>query len=482
MSLLQTRYITIQVTPNDLYHDHHTNKSNVIGFKFQVKSTNIRVLDVKKEVIVPSKLENTTKSNNILLEDLFILPNKNALGHIFNAYPSPTLIRIENLTTFDVIWSIESISMDVTNLTFSLNIFYDDDSVSSHAWLLRVAVTPPQRLIDRLFYITLPILIIFISIQMGILLDTKILMDLVKNPKPVIIGFLAQYGLMPFLAMAIAKIFRYSPLYSLALFVIGCCPGSGASNQWTILFDGDVNLSALMSFVSTASSFVMMPLYFYTIGRIYMAELSITVPFLGLCRSLALVVIPYGLGIFISYCSSRIHEIVKTLVKPVMLFLLLFFLVFGTIVNWYLIVTIDLYTALTAPLLPYLGFILGAAIAWAFGLNWCHIKTVGIEAGIQNTGIAFMIMFYSFPQPYASQAIVVPLVVAFLTTKPFWVVYLIRNQIIKYKKRQSKKQKQPLPSEVDDKGKSKLDKDQRQINEENIEQEEVIDLMENFVK
>ncbi|CAF3910969.1 unnamed protein product [Rotaria magnacalcarata] len=72
MSLLQTRYITIQVTPNDLYHDHHTNKSNVIGFKFQVKSTNIRVLDVKKEVIVPSKLENTTKSNNILLEDLFI--------------------------------------------------------------------------------------------------------------------------------------------------------------------------------------------------------------------------------------------------------------------------------------------------------------------------------------------------------------------------------------------------------------------------
>ncbi|CAF4322960.1 unnamed protein product [Rotaria socialis] len=451
MSLFQTRYITIQVKPNDLNHDHHTNKRTAIGFQFQVKSTDIRVLDVKKDVIVPSKLENTTKSKNILLEDLFILPNKNALGHIFNAYPSPTLIRIENLTAFDIIWSIESTVMNVTNLTFSLNIFYDDDSVSSNTWLLRVAVIPPQRLIDKLFYIILPILIIFISIQMGILLDTTILIGLVKNPKPVIIGFLAQYGLMPFLAMAIAKIFRYSPLYSLALFVIGCCPGSGASNQWTILFDGDVNLSALMSFVSTAASFVMMPLYFYTIGRIYMAELSITVPFLGLCRSLALVVIPYGLGIFISYRSSKIHKIVKNLVKPMMLFLLLFFLIFGSIVNWYLIVTIDLYTALTAPLLPYLGFILGAAIAWVFGLNWCHIKTVGIEAGIQNTGIAFMIMFYSFPQPYASQAIVVPLVVAFLTTKPFWVAYVIRNQIIKYKKRQSKNPKQALPSEVDDK-------------------------------
>jgi predicted Na+-dependent transporter len=288
---------------------------------------------------------------------------------------------------------------------------------------------------------------------MGILLDPKILIELVKKPKAVLVGFISQYGLMPFLAMAIAKIFHYSPLYSLALFVIGCCPGkktnvyrifylykkiiflgSGASNQWTLLFDGDVNLSAVMSFVSTASSFVMMPLYFYTLGRIYMDELNIRVPFLGLVRSLALVVIPYSTGILISHKSSRIRSIVKKLVKPMMLFLLLFFLVFGTCVNWYLFQTIDLYTALTAPLLPYLGFIFGALFAWICRLNWAHIKTIGIEAGIQNVGIAFMIIYYSFPQPYATKAIVVPLVVAFLTTKPFWVIYIIRNRIIKYKK------------------------------------------------
>lgn len=215
--------------------------------------------------------------------------------------------------------------------------------------------------------------------------------------------------------------------------------GSGASNQWTLLFDGDVNLSAVMSFVSTASSFVMMPLYFYTLGRIYTDELSIRVPFLGLLRSLALVVIPYSIGIIISHFSPKIRLIVKKLVKPMMLFLLIFFLVFGTIVNWYIIETIDLHTALTAPLLPYLGFFLGALVAWICGLEWTHVKTIGIEAGIQNVGIAFMIIFYSFPQPYASKAIAVPLVVAFLTTKPFWLVYIIRNQIIKYKKRKELK-------------------------------------------
>ncbi|CAF5052855.1 unnamed protein product, partial [Rotaria sp. Silwood1] len=241
-------------------------------------------------------------------------PSKNALGHIFNAYPSPTLIHLKDPISIDIIWSITSIMMEITNLTFSLDIFYNDDSISSHTWSLNILVTQPKRIIDRLFYIILPFLVIFISIQMGILLDTKILIDLVKNPKPVIVGFISQYGLMPFLAMAIAKIFHYSPLYSLALFIIGCCPGSGASNQWTLLFDGDVNLSAVMSFVSTASSFVMMPLYFYTIGRIYMRELSISVPFLGLLRSLALVVLPYSIGIGISHCSPKTRSIVQTLV------------------------------------------------------------------------------------------------------------------------------------------------------------------------
>jgi predicted Na+-dependent transporter len=115
--------------------------------------------------------------------------------------------------------------MEETNLTFSLDIFYNDDSISSYFWPLNILVTRPERILDRSFQIILPFLIIFISIQMGILLDTKVLIDLVKKPKPVLVGFLSQYGLMPFLAMAIAKIFRYSPLYSLALFVIGCCPG-----------------------------------------------------------------------------------------------------------------------------------------------------------------------------------------------------------------------------------------------------------------
>ena len=41
---------------------------------------------------------------------------------------------------------------------------------------------------------------------------------------------------------------------ALALFIYGCSPGGSSSNNWTIIFDGDIDLSAIMTFVSTMSS------------------------------------------------------------------------------------------------------------------------------------------------------------------------------------------------------------------------------------
>jgi predicted Na+-dependent transporter len=45
-----------------------------------------------------------------------------------------------------------------------------------------------------------------------------------------------------------------TPLEALALFLYGCSPGGSASNNWTILFDGDIDLSAIMTFASTITS------------------------------------------------------------------------------------------------------------------------------------------------------------------------------------------------------------------------------------
>ena len=52
-------------------------------------------------------------------------------------------------------------------------------------------------------------------------------------------------------------------LFRLGLFVLGCSPGGNGSNFWTLLLNGDINLSITMTFVSTVAALGMMPLWIF---------------------------------------------------------------------------------------------------------------------------------------------------------------------------------------------------------------------------
>ena len=232
---------------------------------------------------------------------------------------------------------------------------------------------------------------------MGILLDLEVLKELIRRPIQALIGFVCQYGLMPLIAYSITKVFRYESFYGLGLFVVGCCPGGWASNQWTVLFDGDLNLSVFMSFTSTVASFFMMPFWLYTLGeRAYLRDLKIRIPFANLTQSLLTIIGPLGIGMLVVHCCPKIKPIVTRIVKPMLLILILYFFVFGAFVNFYLFRYLSLRIALSAPLLPWLGFILGGLFAWIFRQDWSRIKTVGIETGKIPTTQRFCLLFFFF--------------------------------------------------------------------------------------
>ena len=98
-----------------------------------------------------------------------------------------------------------------------------------------------------------------------------------------IVGFVSQFLFMPLFSFLVGWIITDDYLFRsdqkainaslaninlnlllrLGLFVLGTCPGGTGSNFWTLLLNGDINLSITMTFVSTVAALGMMPLWIF---------------------------------------------------------------------------------------------------------------------------------------------------------------------------------------------------------------------------
>jgi BASS family bile acid:Na+ symporter len=102
-------------------------------------------------------------------------------------------------------------------------------------------------------------LIQIIMFGMGTTLSVSDFTRVFKMPWPVLIGMLLQFSIMPLMGFTIAGLFGFSPEIAAGLILIGSCPGGVASNLMAYLAKGDVALSVTMTSCSTLMSPVMTP-------------------------------------------------------------------------------------------------------------------------------------------------------------------------------------------------------------------------------
>ncbi|XP_010520782.1 PREDICTED: probable sodium/metabolite cotransporter BASS2, chloroplastic [Tarenaya hassleriana] len=100
----------------------------------------------------------------------------------------------------------------------------------------------------------------FIMLAMGVTLELKDLFDLFRQrPLSILFGCVAQYTIMPALGLLISKILGLPPALSVGLILLGCCPGGTASNVVTLIANGDVPLSIVMTVCTTLGAVVLTP-------------------------------------------------------------------------------------------------------------------------------------------------------------------------------------------------------------------------------
>jgi len=103
-------------------------------------------------------------------------------------------------------------------------------------------------------------LIQIIMFGMGTTLSLADFARVFKMPWPVFVGMVLQFSIMPLVGFGVARTFDFPPEIAAGIVLIGACPGGVASNLMAYLAGGDVALSVTMTSCSTLMSPVMTPL------------------------------------------------------------------------------------------------------------------------------------------------------------------------------------------------------------------------------
>lgn len=245
-----------------------------------------------------------------------------------------------------------------------------------------------------------------IMLTMGCTLSGKDFKILLSRPVDILIGSLAQFTIMPLIAWSLSHIFGLSPYLTAGIVLVGCCPGGVSSNIMSFLCKGDVAYSVGMTTVSTILSPIVTPALVY-----FLVGTSIDVDAIGMFRNILVVtLIPVTIGcLFNVFLGKKTYfqDIQKTL--PGVSVICLALIVGGVIYQVHdQLFTNGLSLILTTLVVVFfhngLGYLLGYAVGTIFKFSTAKKRTISIEVGMQNAGMATVLANNFFATPAAIAA------------------------------------------------------------------------------
>lgn len=229
-----------------------------------------------------------------------------------------------------------------------------------------------------------------IMLTMGLTLSIDDFRELFRRPLDILIGACAQYTLMPMIAWGLSVIFDLNPYLSIGIILVGCCPGGVSSNIMSYLCRGDVAYSVGMTTASTLLAPLMTPLLVW-----WLADTRIEVDVTGMFRGILLItLIPVGIGFLANTIMGK-KQIFKNLQSfmPGVSVTCLALIVGGVVaqVRPQLVNSgIELFLLMLCIVFLHntLGYATGYSIGTLFGFNTAKKRTISLEVGMQNAGMA----------------------------------------------------------------------------------------------
>lgn len=240
----------------------------------------------------------------------------------------------------------------------------------------------------------------FIVFSVALHLRLAQLRAVMRAPRVVLVGLLAQWLALPAITLVLILLVRPEPAFVAGMVLIAACPGGQVSNFYAMLAHGNAVLSVTLTSISTLACALLTPLLF-AVG-LQVAGTSggnLEVPLGDMLQLLAwTVLLPLTLGLavqrWLPVAAARLRA-PSRLVAAVLLATIIAIGLFNnrglltdpTVLAMFWLVVVH----------NALAFVAGYAVARAFRTPEPEARAVTLETGIQNAGLGLILIFNFYP-------------------------------------------------------------------------------------
>tara|TARA_Y100000590_G_scaffold43665_1_gene46468 strand:+ start:50 stop:970 length:921 start_codon:yes stop_codon:yes gene_type:complete len=244
---------------------------------------------------------------------------------------------------------------------------------------------------SNLNYLIVPLLSL-VMFSMGLTLKMEDFFRIFRNFKLIFLGIFLQFLIMPALGFFLVKFFSIQQIIGLGIILVGCAPGGTASNVICYLAKGDVALSISLTVCSTILAVFFMPILFW----IYTGS-NIDIPIYQMMISiLNIVILPVFLGVLFNSLSFLKIEKIKLFLPLVAVIAIVFIITIIIGSNSDNIFDHGFKIFFIILLHNLLGIFLGFYICKKMNYSKKIAKTIAIEVGMQNSGLATALAYKYF--------------------------------------------------------------------------------------
>jgi BASS family bile acid:Na+ symporter len=223
-----------------------------------------------------------------------------------------------------------------------------------------------------------------IMFGMGTAMSLNDFAGVVKMPKGVLVGLVCQFSIMPLVGFTLANVFSFPPEIAAGIILIGSAPSGLASNVMAFLANANLALSVTITAVATLLAPLMTPL----LMKLLAGEFVAVDVWAMMWDIVKMVIIPIAAGLLFNKLLTGKAKWLDAAMPLVSMIGIAVIITIITAAGRESLLSIGLSLILVAFLHNTTGYFLGYWFSRLIGMDERSCRTIAIEVGMQNGGLA----------------------------------------------------------------------------------------------